>query len=174
VSKLQFLLFAAALGGCGTTSPMGTGLDTQSAKLDSVGFDVPLSWQRSDTKTSRGPSATWIPEENTRKESLIVTRATVEPGCEVSNMQDLADLLVAAQHELPDSHISSSELFKTSSGMRGMRVEVSFVPFGMNTTYHRSHAVLFDGGHLIHVLYTAQLPDESYFDTLVRSVREEG
>jgi hypothetical protein len=168
------LALALLVAGCaGNLAPTA---DSQPGHLDRLVYEAPVDWSATDGQTLRGPSSTWLPADNARKESLIVSRVQVQPGRPAYTVEALQGLLAAAQQELPHARLSDARSFVTPTGLRGASIEADFTPRGSTSRYHRVHAVVLDGDHLVHVLYTAQQPDFSHraFDLIVNSLHEEG
>lgn len=168
---VAFLVLSVAA--CAGNDPAAT--PSQPGHLAKLAYDAPLEWSQATAQTPRGESATWMPVENVRKESLIVRRIALQPNRPPPTVESVRELVTAAQRQLPHAEISGAEAFVTPAGLRGVRVETDFRPAGSPVKYHRVHAVLLDGDHYVHVLYTAQQPDWSHrmFDLIVNSLHEE-
>jgi hypothetical protein len=130
--------------------------DTQSAKLGDLVYDAPSDWHSESPQRS---TSLWVPEDNVAKQSVEIIRAEIEPALAKTGGSGIEPLLVQAQGELRQAHVGTASQFTTKRGLLGVRLDADFVPDGATRKYHRVHAVVIDGTTLIHVLYTAVMPD---------------
>lgn len=148
---LSVIAALACFAGCQGDAP-----ERQHATLGSVGYDIPVDWSRAD----RGPRMSiWTPGENSRKESVTVIRADLDPALAKAGPSAIEPLLIKAQGTLPRAHVSTPEPITTAHGLQGFRVAVEFTPFAGKPPYTRIHTIVIDGATLVHVLYTAASPD---------------
>ncbi|MGE0550197.1 MAG: hypothetical protein AB7O24_10100 [Kofleriaceae bacterium] len=131
-------------------------IEGQSVELASLAFEVPVGWQRQDTKQRGVTTSMWVPEDNTSKESITVIRTDHASAIANGGYGGLEKTLRRAQAALPDARISASRSLTTSRGLAGARIEVDYVPPGLTERYQRVHVVLVDGSTLVHVLYTTK------------------
>jgi hypothetical protein len=153
------ILVAFAVGGCSSD-----GLDVERAELASLSFNVPAGWERVDRQSPRVVTAEWRPQENERKESLVVKRSSAHATAATANTEDLERLLLKSHSTT--RNLTPAIRFSTPEGLAGVRVEFDFRPGNSTQTYHRVHAVLRDRDSIIHVLYTARTPDSALADLL--------
>ena len=115
----------------------------------------------------------WTPENNARKESVTVIRSERSGATASAGLAKLADLIVESQGS--GAKVSTPRPFVTTSGLRGVRVEVAYVPPGMTHEYQRVHVVLVDGSTLVHVMYTALTSDPALdaLNVVLGSIRHE-
>lgn len=141
-------------------------LDRESVKLEHLCFEVPSSWHRADTARRGVVSAEWTPDDNDRRESVVVLRTQLSPAVAQAGGPSVERLLVDAQRSLPGAHTSAVSPIITSRGLIGARLDVDFTRPGTSTKLRRTHVVLVDGAGdsatLVHVLYTAQHPDPAH------------
>ncbi len=167
--RCSLALAIASLGiGCGSTG--------STAELESLEFEIPASWQRTDTHVGTTATAVFEPEgPNPAKQSITVIRAELGPIATKYSTQQLAGLLEAAQTTLPQGRTSRLAPLATERGLSGLRIEVDYVPAGLGRRYHRIHALLMDGTALVHVLFTAVEPaaDQAVFQRVVDTLHEE-
>lgn len=149
-----FVAFACLAAGCGSGAPAH-----QQVQLESLGFDVPADWQRSDWKQRGVSTSSWAPEDNERKESISIVRSERSPAVAQADSATLQQLLTLSQRSLTQVRATAATPVRTSNGLCGARVEVDFVPRGRSERYHRVHVVLADGNVLVHVMYTSRSPD---------------
>jgi len=104
----------------------------------------------------------WTPADNEHHESVTVIRTELAPAMAKAGSPTLDNMVAAAIAGLPGAKSPIVSPFLTRSGLRGVRAEVDYVPPGARASYHRVHVVLsdHDGRSLVHVLYTARIPDE--------------
>ncbi|MDX2092443.1 MAG: hypothetical protein SFX73_31560 [Kofleriaceae bacterium] len=165
----------AVLGSCD-----GAGLDTDEAKLGSLAFEVPATWERTNHEPSGARSAMWTPlaDENARKESVTVIRTVAYVDPERLANGGLGQLLAGAQGSLLGARISPVTPFQTRRGFTGAKIEVTFQAGAGASRYRRIHAVLLEPGTggLVHVMYTAANPDNKLtaFYTVLESIHHEG
>jgi hypothetical protein len=118
--------------------------------------------KRVDRQRFGAQSSEWTPEENDRKESLLVIRsetASLPPNADAST---LAKLLDDVPKGFGKAAFSKPSPVTTRSGLVGARVEGDYLPPGATVRYHRVHVVLVEkSGAVVHVLYTARRPDTS-------------
>jgi hypothetical protein len=129
--------------------------DEDAARIGEFSFEAPVGWHAHDA-SRRGELATeWMPDDNPRKESITVIVADRHAPIADANDGTLDRLLASAQgslHGLASAPVSIGNKY----GLEGARVDVSFVPPGLTSTYHRVHVVLSSGNTLVHVLYTTR------------------
>ena len=132
----------------------------QHAQIGDLTFDIPSSWQRADSSTRGSHTTVWTPPagENERKESITLIYSERSPAVARAGQSTVQQLLAQAQGSLR-GHTSGSAAISTPSGLVGQRIVVDFVPPGMRDTYRRVHAAFMEGDHLVHVIYTARVPD---------------
>lgn len=148
-------------------------IETQSVEVASVAFDVPATWQRHDANRRGVAIAEWIPDENGRKESVTVIRTETSPAVAKAGTASVEPLLIAAQKSLANVRASRVKRVTTARGMSGARVDIEFVPSGLEDRYHRTHVVLVDGSALVHVLYTARAPNAAVLELVLASIHHE-
>ncbi len=148
----SLLLIAFVVAACSESPP-----PTQEVTLGPLTFSVTADWQRKDTSKPGWASSMFTPSDNSRFESVTVVRSRRSD----SKNMTLEQLLTSAQRGLRDVKISGLRAVKTASGLKGAEVSVSFKPEGMTGTYRRTHVVLAETDKtLVHILYTAKVPDE--------------
>lgn len=147
--------------------------DAQRVHVRSVAFEVPAGWERTETIEPSSTTIVWAPADNPRKESIAIIYSNANAAVAQSGSLTLQRLVAAAQSGLPQVRASSTTSFTTVRGLSGVSVQLEFMPLGTNTTYHRRHAVLTDGGALVHVLYTAKAPDASRFNAVLHTIHHE-
>jgi hypothetical protein len=89
----------------------------------------------------------------------------------------IAELLEQAQRGLPRARFGAPVRFTTEHGFAGVRVHGELVPaLPGERPYRRIHAVLVDAAtsSLVHVLYTALIPDDEAFEIVIANLRREG
>lgn len=106
----------------------------------------------------------WTPPDNERKESIVVIRR--EMAAMSKHHGRLGGLLVQASAQLDRAKFKQPERVSTKHGLVGARIDVSFVPTGQSTPYQRIHAVLVEGTHLVHVIYTGHELDREVFEAV--------
>lgn len=155
------------------TACSSEGTSVERARLSTLSFNVPTGWQRVDRERSGVVTAEWRPENNERKESIVVMRTRTFAEAATQSMDSLEELLLKSHSA--DSKISSTTRLETPAGIEVVRVEYDFQPPASMQTYHRVHAVLRDKDAIVHVLYTARTPDPELDDLsfLVNSLRRE-
>jgi hypothetical protein len=165
VTRLALCLAFAT--GCGGTSDR--------AEVGSISFEAPSRWERTDTRVAGSATAVFTPAANARKESITVIRAEVGPIATRYSVATLTQLLAGAQTALANVRTSPITRVGTDSGLEGLQVIVDYVPTGLGQPYRRIHAVLSDGTALVHVMYTALVPDPalSAFHRVISTLREE-
>ena len=157
-------------------SPSSSRMHHQPARITNFSYDAPDGWTQHESRGARSVTTMWTPEDNDRKESVVIIRTTLQPVLAKAGLTGIMRQLAAAQQELPHVVVSSEVRdFTTSTGLGGLRLEDEFVPPGQALQYHRAHAVLVDGNDLIHVLYTARDEEsqEQAFNMVVNSLRRE-
>jgi hypothetical protein len=171
MSKAIAFVTLALLSACNSDTMEG-----QHARLADLGFDVPVGWQRVDRQRFGVQSSEWTPEENDRKESLLVIRsetASLPPSADASA---IAKLLDEVPKGFGKAAFSKPSPVTTRSGLIGARVEGDYLPPGASSRYHRVHVVLVEkSGAIVHVLYTARTPDTSHaaLTLIIDSIRNE-
>ena len=158
--------------GCGAIG--GGERTSQLAKLGSLSFALPDDWQRTDSTVGDAVTSVWTPSgANDAKESVTIVR--IERAAQKVGDTPLDLLLAGAQGTLRDARISHRETISTPQGFTGARLRVAFKPAGQDRIYRRAHATLRDGTALVHVLYTAAEPDETFevFHTVLETIRHE-
>lgn len=162
------LVLALALAACGRRS------SRQEVSFAHLTFELPDGWSHHDASQRGVSTEIWTPSDNGRKESLTVIRSELAPLSAHADPSALGQLLESAQAELQDARVSQPTVFKTASGMTGVRIVVSYLPPGQHERYQRVHVVLVDGTSLVHVLYTAQSPDPRLvaLDAVLGTLRE--
>jgi hypothetical protein len=144
----------------------------QHIRLDKVGFDVPASWKLWRSHAPHALTLEWVPEDNARKESLVVVRSTVGAALPQHGAAQIPELLRQAQLTLPQVrgvHLVPVE----RTHLVGFEVAEEFTPLGAATAYHRDHAVFIDGPTLVHVIYTAIDPEPAAFELAITSLQHE-
>jgi len=164
--KVLLLVLAACEGGPSV-------LDREPTHLASLAFDVPAGWQRTDTSRRGVATAEWEPEDNDRNESLVVIRTELSPAVAKAGAPQLEQLLGAAQRSLARPHTTNLSPLITARGLQGARIDVAFDRPISELRMQRTHVVLAEpsGASLVHVLYTAQHPDEARVALVVHSSR---
>jgi hypothetical protein len=170
--KTSFALLVLGLvSACGSDS-----LEGEHARLADLGFDVPAGWQRIDRQRHGLQSSEWVPEENDRKESLLVMRsetASLPPNADASAV---AKLLAEVPKGFGKATFGKPKPVTTRGGLVGARIDGDYTPPGTNARYHRVHVVLVEkSGAVVHVLYTAKSPDTSLgaLTLVIDSIRNE-
>jgi hypothetical protein len=167
--KVRMLLAATALAAaisCGSSA-------SQHVQVAHLGFSMPSDWHNVDSNQRGLVTSVWTPDENDHKESVTVIRTERSPDVAKAGQEAIETLLTSAQY--PGSKVAATTTIKTKQGMSGVQIEVDYVPPGLKHSYHRVHVVLVDGSSLVHVLYTALVPDPN-LDTVnqvLASIREE-
>jgi hypothetical protein len=82
-------------------------------------------------------------------------------------------LLEEATRGLPRGAFGPPSQFRSKTGLLGVSVEGKFVPPGQDRAYRRTHAVLFDGTSLVHVIFTSRSADANAepFQIVLNSLR---
>lgn len=163
----------AGLALLATVACSSDSIETQSVEVASLAFDVPATWQRRDANRRHVAIAEWVPEDNERKESVTVIRTETSPAVAKAGAPAVEPLLVAAQRSLANVRASRVKRVTTARGMSGARVDIEFVPPGVEDRYHRTHVVLVDGSALVHVLYTARAPNAAVLELVLASIHRE-
>lgn len=146
------IIVATVLSACGDTPP-----PTQEVQFGPLTFEVTADWVRKDTSKPGWASSMFTPSDNGRFESLTVLRSRRSD----SKNSTLQQLLVSAQRSLRDVKVTNLRTVRTAKGLLGAQVDVSFKPEGAKQTYRRTHVVLSESDKtLVHVIYTARLPDK--------------
>lgn len=150
------LLVAAIFGAACGSQPRAR----EHASLESLRFEVPAQWKRSDWHERGIATAQWVPDDNDRHESITIVRSERSPATAKAGVPTLQSLVSTAQRSLPGVRASAATPVKTARGLIGARIDVDFAPPRHAERYHRVHVVL-AGPHdaLIHVMYTARNPD---------------
>lgn len=158
---MRFIFILALIACSGTTS-------RQTFAFSDVTFALPAHWKAAGE--SGKASSTWVPEENKRGESIVLVRSSLSNGKDASSIRDL---LERAQGTLTTDKVEAKDIH-TANGMAGTRVDVSYVPPGKRTSYHRVHIVFIDGNDLVHVIYTARDsdPELTAVSTLLQSLHQ--
>lgn len=166
----SFILIALAACQSSSDDP----IDRQHANIAKLSFDAPATWQRKDTRLRTSSTSVWTPLNNAAKESITVIRTQVHLKAS-AGLSEVEQLLLKAQTGLREAHVSAPSQVSSASGLRGVQVNLDYIPSNMTTRYHRVHAVLRDGDALIHVFYTAVEPDENNeaFRLVLNSLRHE-
>lgn len=167
------ILIAAMSCAIGCTA---SGPATERATLDGLAYEVPAGWQSRDGSDRRAKVVVWSPANNPRKESVTVVRTEPLPALAKAGTPRIAELLEQAQRGLPRARFGEPIPFTTPHGFAGVRVHGELVPaLAGERPYRRIHAVLVDPvtSSLVHVLYTALLPDDEVFEIVVDHVRRE-
>jgi hypothetical protein len=161
------IVVAFAAGSCNATT-------NQHVSFAHLAFDVPGDWSHYETDHRGVSTQVWSPAGNDEKESLTIIRTELAPVTARAGASTLSTLLAQAQAGLPESRASAPSPVTTRLGYSGVRVDVDYLPKGVNERYHRIHVVLIDGKSLIHVLYTARAPDSSLtaFKLALATLRE--
>lgn len=162
-------LLALVTSACSSTE------DVQEVRIRSVAFEMPAGWERTETTEPGATTIVWTPRDNPRKESIAVIYSDATPAVAKSNASTLQRLISAAQSNLPQVRASTATSFTTARGLSGVSIELKFVPVGSTAVYHRTHAVVSDGGAIVHVLYTARTPHASReaFNGVLKTIRHE-
>lgn len=149
------------------------GTSVERARLASLSFEVPAGWHRIDGQRPGLVTAEWRPDDNERKESILVMRSEVFAVAAAPNIDAIEKLLVTSHSTTKGT--SGPTRLVTASGIEAVRIEFDFTPPNSKQVYHRVHAVLRDGASLVHVLYTARKPDPELENLrfLVDSLRRE-
>lgn len=165
------VLWAIALATAGCSSEPA--LDR--ATIGNLEYGVPSGWSSRDLSQWERTGIEWRPDadDNEHKESLIIL-STERPAMAKATPGYLGKLLGDAQHTLPGAVFSRPTAFTTRHGLAGVRVEGDLVPTSQGKTYRRMHAVIVDGGSLVHVLYTARELDRERFEAVVDSFAKKG
>jgi len=169
---VRALAFVACtlLASCGSES-----IESQHAQLADLGFDVPAGWHRVDRQHYGVESSEWQPEENGRKESLLVIRSQTA-FLSSADPSTVAKLLAEIPNGFRDATFSRPWPFTTRSGLAGARIEGDYTPSGTGIRYHRVHVVVVaKSGAIVHVLYTARSPDSDLaaLKLVIDSIRNE-
>ncbi len=167
--------WSLALLGClvGCASP---GPSAERAVLDGLAYLVPAGWNSRDLSDRRARIIVWSPPDNTRKETVTIMRTEPLPRVSKAGPDRLAALLEQAQRSLPSARFGAPLRFTSKHGLAGLRIEGELVPpLGDQRPYRRLHAVLVDAttSSLVHVLYTASIPDREAFELVIDSLRRE-
>jgi hypothetical protein len=168
----RLVLLAACVLGCGSGSD-----ERETATLDTLTFEIPAQWKRTDYQQRGLNTAQWSPAENDRSESLVVMRSQLaEPVAKSGKRALLQDLLARAQGSLVGLKARPVSSLTSTHGFDGARVEVEFRSPKTKQNYRRIHVVLVEPGgtSLVHVLYTAKKPDPnaSVLESVLRSIRQ--
>jgi hypothetical protein len=166
------MVMAATAAACSTSSA-----SVDHATLGMIDYSVPSGWTaQNGFENAHNPIVIWTPPDNMRrKESVTIMRTDPRPALAKAGPDKLARFLAQAELGLSRARFGVPQKIVTSMGLEGVRVEGDFVPDGQSVTYHRLHAVLIDGEALIHVTFTATIPDHEPFDIVVNSItRREG
>lgn len=152
----------------------GRGSSRQRVDFAHLTFEVPSDWSHHDASLRGVKSSVWTPQDNARKESLMVIRSELAPMTAHADLSVLTQLVEGAQAALVDAHVSQPVTVKTQSGLTGVRIDVSYLPPGQHERYHRVHVVLVDRASLVHVLYTAKSPDPQLLalNSVLGTIRE--
>lgn len=144
-------------------------------ELASVSFEAPARWQRSLSTVAGTASAVLTPTDNVRKESVTIIRSEIGELAPHYSAATLAQLLAGSQSALPMARATAISRVQTDSGLQGVQLSVDYVPPGLARPYHRVHAVLADGTALVHVMYTALVPDPELaaFKQVLSTLRED-
>lgn len=110
----------------------------------------------------------WTPSDNEKKESISIIRR--EMAAMSKHHDRLGSLLVKASAQLDHAKLHKPARISTKHGLVGARIDLSFVPAGQTTTYQRIHAVLVEGTHLVHVIYTGHELDHEVFEAVIDSI----
>ena len=157
--KTTVLLLLLSVG-CAASGPS---LDR--ATISTVTFGVPSGWSSKDLSTPSLQMLEWTPPYNDRPESLSIIRREMAA---ISKHHDrLGGLLLKASGQLDHATFKRPDRISTKHGLVGARIEGSFVPAGQLTPYQRIHAVLVEGTHLVHVIYTGQELDREVFEAVL-------
>jgi hypothetical protein len=165
-------ILAAALScaiGCASSPPA-----TERATLDGLAYEVPAGWQSQDLSDRRARIVVWSPASNPRKETVAVMRTAPLPALAKAGDPRIAQRLEQAQRGLPSARFSAPVRFTTKHGFAGVRVHGELVPaLPGERPYRRIHAVLVDAAtsSLVHVLYTALVPNDEAFETVIDHLR---
>lgn len=153
--------------GCGGTSDR--------TELASLSFEAPARWDRTDAHARGSATAVFVPSSNPRKESITIIRTEVGPIAAHYSTATLSQLLAGAQTALTGAHPSPITRVTTESGLEGLQIVVDYSPPGVPQRYRRIHTVFADGTALVHVLYTALVPDPELgaFHQVLSTLREE-
>jgi hypothetical protein len=171
MKKALVFVTLALLSACNSDTMEG-----QHARLADLGFDVPAGWQRIDRQRYGVQSSEWTPEENGRKESLLVIRSETASLPPNADPAAVAKLLDDVPKGFGKATFSKPTPVTTRSGLVGARVEGDYLPPGASVRYHRVHVVLVEkSGAVVHVLYTARRPDTSLtaLALIIDSIRNE-
>jgi hypothetical protein len=140
------------------------------ATLDGVSYAVPTGWNSRPLSDHRIAMVEWIPEDNDAKESVTITRTSPRPAIAKAGAPQIERLLAQAQTSLPKGTFAAPSRLRTEHGFMGARLEGTFVPSGQTEPYQRIHGVFVDGDALVHVVYTAKVPDREVFEIVVNSL----
>jgi hypothetical protein len=165
------LALLCCLAGCASSG------STERATLDDLAYSVPAGWNSRDVSDRRARIIIWSPTDSTRQETVTIVRTEPLPVVAKAGLDRVAGLLEQAQRGLPRARFGAPTRFTTRHGFSGVRIEGEIAsPLGDQRAYRRLHAVLVDAttSSLVHVLYTANVPDRDAFELVVDSLRREG
>lgn len=134
-----------------------------SANLGNIEYAVPEGWAMRDASQNGQTILIWTPSDNDRKQSITVIRTQPMPHLVNASKEYLASKLGQTLKQPGRSLV-------TKRGLDAARADGRFTPRGMAATYMRSHAVVFDGDALVHLIYTAKDPDREVFDLVLDHV----
>jgi hypothetical protein len=169
VKRIVALAAIALAASCGSMAK-----SRQNVDFVNLRFDMPGGWSHADHVFKGVATSIWTPEDNeTSKESITVIRTELAPVMEHASEAQLLALLEGAQ-KFRGAKVGAAAATTTASGFRGARVEVDYVPPGLRDKYHRVHVVLVDGRSLVHVMYTAKIPDPQLtaLNTVLGTIRQ--
>lgn len=162
-SLIAALLVLAACGASSTS-------DDPRVQVADISLAPPPDWLAEERGTE---TRLWAPKENPRRESIAVVIGPRYP----SGAAHAFAATQLAQQILQDVKVASSGPITTTSGVPGMRFDLTFRPDSVKSeVYTRAHVVLFIGdgvdGHTVHLMYTAADPDAdgAMFARIVASV----
>lgn len=140
------------------------------ATLGNLSYAVPTGWSSQPIADQRITMVQWTPDDNDAKESMMIMRTSPRAALAKAGPPYLVRLLAEAQTGLAKGSFSKPSSVRTQHGFVGARLEGTFVPTGQSQPYHRIHAVVVDGDSLVHVMYTAKVPDPEAFEIVLDSL----
>ena len=165
---------------CGGSEPNASSSEHRYVnKAHGYSVDQPAGWSQS---TVRGvdwfaPSGEAKTEKN-RKHTIVVRAAERRTELKEGTPTSKEDVIAATSQVLksmPHAKVGASSALE-GTPLPGVRFSLTFVPPGLSKTYRREHIVLM-GKKLFHVIYTAPVDeavDETAFNSIVNTLREEG
>lgn len=153
---MKAFLLAIMLAACSASSPS---LPEATQKLADLRYAPPEDWIHHDVKEISRTVSRWVPKENSSKETISIFRTPIRDRAKIASLAQLEALLSQAQGELPSPAVGQPTMGRTKQNLQLLEVTADFVPTGLKVSYHRVHAMIFNGDVLVHVLYTARTPD---------------